>query len=268
MKRQLIVIAVMVIAMGSLTGCKSKEYKAAEASFQVAMSELEDKNAVLDTELTNARNLVNSDDKALDETLRPLLETAISDAKTQKVEIPEMAETADEINAQVTKMEAADYEDAIASLDAAYDALDLSIKQYALVNNPTEAYVIECLQKTNHVVDISAVTEDNDPNGHLGKQGGYTAQIYFSLDSIDQSRVSGETVIEKGTACGGSIEVYENEEDAKIRDDYLASFDGSILSNGYHTIIGTCVIRISDELPASQQKEMTELIDASLTTLE
>lgn len=38
------------------------------------------------------------------------------------------------------------------------------------------------------------------------------------------------------------------------RDKFLASFDGSVLASGSHTVVGTILVRTSDELTASQQK--------------
>ena len=49
------------------------------------------------------------------------------------------------------------------------------------------------------------------------------------------------------------------------RNEYLAAFDGAgILSSGSHSVVGTIVIRTSDKLTASQQKEMEENIYNSL----
>lgn len=51
--------------------------------------------------------------------------------------------------------------------------------------------------------------------------------------------------------------------DAEKRNDYLASFDGGILSSGSHSVLGTCVIRTSTYLKASQQQALEQaLIDA------
>ena len=129
---------------------------------------------------------------------------------------------------------------------------------------PTEAYVIKCLEKVPNVTGISAVTEDNDPNGNLNKAGGYTAQVYFSSDLVNQASVRGNSIIDKGTDCGGSIEIYTSPEDAEKRNTYLASFDGTIFVSGSHSVIGTVVVRISNELKASQQKEMEANIIAAL----
>ena len=130
---------------------------------------------------------------------------------------------------------------------------------------PSESYVIECLKRVENIVDVSAVTEDNDPNGNLNKAGGYTAQVYFSSNLINQDDVYGTSLIEKGTDAGGSIEVYSAVEDAEKRNKYLTSFDGGIFASGSHTVIGTVIVRTSDELTASQQKAMEQDIIAALT---
>lgn len=200
-------------------------------------------NASLDTEVTKAEQLVTSEDLALDETLRPSLETAISETKAAKKDIPEMPATLEEINEVTEEISAINYADALENLDKSYQALDTSIQQYALVNHPSEGYIIDCLGQVANVVDISAVTEDNDPNEKLNKAGGYTAQVYFSSDLVNQGNVSGSTVIEKGTDCGGSIEVYTTPEDAQKRNDYLADFDGGIFASGSHTVIGTVLVK-------------------------
>lgn len=234
-------------------------------SFDEALKVINEKNSELDKAISEASALVQSEEKALDESLRTGLETVISETKAAKVDAPERPDTADEINQTAETLLNVDYTDTLSKLDEHKQALSISIKQYALVNAPSEAYVISCLKTVSGIIDISAATEDNDPNGHLNKAGGYTAAVYFSHRDIDQNSVSGDTIIEKGTACGGQIEVYLTEEDANKRNTYLSSFDGSILSNGSHTVVGTVLIRTSDELPASKQKELETSIIHALT---
>ncbi|SOC16482.1 outer membrane protein assembly factor BamD [Pseudobutyrivibrio ruminis] len=303
-KRLLGVVLVMAVSM-SLVGCKSSDYKeaikleeqgdysgalelfngipdykdssdhitycsdmdSAITAYEDAKTQLEALNAELQTKIDDATALTTSG-TPLDETLITTLETKISEAKAAKADVLDMPETAEEINQAAETMNATDYTTVMGNLDSAYTDLDTSIKQYALVDNPTEAFVIERLGNVEDIVDISAVTEDNDPNGHLGKAGGYTAQIYFSNVNINQGSVSGSTVIEKGTDCGGSIEVYSSVEDATTRETYLAAFDGGIFASGSHTIVGTCLIRTSDKLTASQQKEFEAAIIEALTALE
>lgn len=303
-KRLLGVVLVMAVSM-SLVGCKSSDYKEAIkleeqgdysgalelfngipdykdssdhityctdmdnaiTAYEDAKTQLEALNAELQTKIDDATALTTSG-TPLDATLITTLETKISEAKAAKADVLDMPETAEEINQAAETMNATDYTTVMGNLDSAYTDLDTSIKQYALVDNPTEAFVIERLGNVEDIVDISAVTEDNDPNGHLGKAGGYTAQIYFSNVNINQGSVPGSTVIDKGTDCGGSIEVYSSVEDATTRETYLAAFDGGVFASGSHTVVGTCLIRTSDKLTASQQKEFEAAIIEALTALE
>lgn len=304
-KRIKIACVILVVGVG-LTGCKSSdynealkleenkdyssaaviyeelgEYKDAKEhlencnvmidaieKYNEARSATEEKNNELEMTISAAETLISEKKPVLDDTLAPALETAISEAKAAKKIIPSMPETESEIAAVTDELNATDYGDVLSNLFDKQMAYEKNIKQYALVDAPTESYIIECLKKVPNIIDISAVTEDNDPNGHLNKASGYTAQVYFSSDLIDQSEILGSTVIEKGTDCGGSIEVYSTVEDANSRNDYLASFDGGIFASGSHAVVGTVLVRTSDKLTASQQKMMEDNIIAVLTMLE
>lgn len=239
MRKRLLSLGLIMVLCFSLTGCKSSDYKKAVelqnsgdyagalelfkgigddykdvsdratecqsfidsiTAFDEAKSLLDDKNAELDKAISEANDLVNGENTALDESLRSLLETKISETKAIKITAPTMAETVKEIDTQTTEMNTTDYSDALKSLNEAYTAFNNSVKQYELVNNPAESYVIKCLEKVEHVIGISAVTEDNDPNGHLGKAGGYTATVYFTCDWVNQANVIGNTIIDKGSA--------------------------------------------------------------------
>ena len=139
-----------------------------------------------------------------------------------------------------------------------------------LVTAPTEEFVIERLATVPDIAKIAAATEDNDPNGQLGKQGGYTAQIYFSSPLVNPAYANKPDldVIDAGTSCGGSIEVYATVADAEKRERYLASFDGGAMSSGSHTVVGTMLVRTSSKLSASDQKKLEEEIIAALTAEE
>lgn len=226
------------------------------------------KTAELDTAILDATELIAQGKPALDNNLIPKLETAISKAKASKILVPDLPETEDEITKALDDINSIDYSSTLQNLEVSKHNLERSIDQYSLVNAPSESYIISCLSKVPNIIDISAATEDNDPNGHLNKAGGYTSQVFFSSDLINLDEVYGTTVIEKKTTGGGSIEVYSSPEDAKKRNDYLSSFDGSFLNVGSHCVIGTVIVRTSDKLTASQQKEMTANIITTLTTLD
>lgn len=306
MKHRILSVALVLALCLCLTGCKSSDYKkavglqesgdyqaAAEMfqalgdyqdsairlgtcndfitaieSFNNAVSGLEEKNGILDAAIKAAEAVAYSDAKCLDESLRPTLETGISETKAAKVNAPSLPTDLATITEATENMGNVDYSSVLGSLAEKQDALDKSIKQYALVDNPDESYVITCLGKVAGIVDIAAATEDNDPNGQLHKAGGYTAAVYFSHQNVDQSRVFGDSLIDKGTDAGGQVEVYATPEDAAKRDNYLAAFDGSAFSSGSHTVIGTCVIRTSNELKASQQNELSVNIIEELTKLQ
>ncbi len=306
MKKLLSLILIVVMCL-SLTGCKSDDYKAAvelksagnyaEAAaafealgeykdsaalleecktmisaieaFDNAAAALEAKNSEIEKELEAASALVYSDGTIIDESLRPVLETAIAYLKSELVDVPDRPNSAEEMYAKAEEMSKADYTAALADLEESEAAFQASKDTYELVNNPSEAYVISCLKKVPGITGIAAATEDNDPNGKLGKAGGYTAAIFFSHEDVKlDTYVYGNTILEQGTAAGGQVEVYANEDDANKRNDYLSSFDGSVLSNGSHAVIGTCVVRTSDELKASQQKALESAIIEALTSME
>ena len=264
MKKLISLLCASIILCFCLMGC-NEEKKAAIADFETAVQTVEQKNTELDTAISSAENIVAEGKVALDESLVPALETAISEAKATKKTVPEQPKETEEISAATEELNAVDYSEAITNLSEKQSELERSIQRYSLVDNPTEAYIIECLKKVPNIIDISSVTEDNDPNGNLNKTGGYTAQVYFSSDLINQSEIYGTSVIDKGTGCGGSIEVYTTVENATKRNDYLSSFDGGILASGSHTIIGTVLVRTSNELTASQQKAIEANIIAALT---
>ena len=134
--------------------------------------------------------------------------------------------------------------------------------------SPSESYIIESLNQSEFILEVEAVTESNDPNGKLNTDGGYTACVFFSSTLIEQSDFSEESVVAKGTSCGGCIEVYSNEEDATARNEYLAQFDGGILDSGSHTVIGTIVIRTSEKLTKEQQTELTRNLVSIITSSE
>lgn len=260
----IVLIAIITLIMLFLT-VFNKDWQNASKDYKEIMEVAKKNNEELEDLIDQSQKLVNSKENALDEELRPNLEDAISDAKAVKKKLPHKPLFASAIEEKVKYLEDIKYEEEYSALKAAYDALEKSIKQYTLVDQPEESYVIESLRKISSIDKISAVTEDNDPNGHLNKQGGYTAQIYFSSKYVNQKNISGKTVIDKGTKAGGSIEVYRTVEDAKKREEYLAGFDGGVLASGSHKVIGTVLIRTSDELTATKQKELEANIIAALT---
>lgn len=248
------------------------QHNAAVKEFESKTKIIEDKNSELENAIADLRTVSESGDKPYDENVITEASTAIADAQEAEEKIPDMPQdTADIKNITEELNTDVDYSDEIASLQKAKTDFSNSIQQQKQVTAPAESFVVSRLNNVDGITQIQPVTEDNDPNGLLNKAGGYTAAVYFEASSVDQSQVyysgNGDS-IDKGTEGGGCVEVYATEDDAKSRNGYLSGFDGGILSNGSHTVVGTCVIRTSDLLTATQQKELEKKIIDALVVLE
>ena len=228
----------------------------------------------MDGEIKKLQELVDNEDKPLDETTIDAAKEALKNAGASKIVIGEMPKATKDILSRTKELSTpVDYSDELTALSTAYTNLENSKKQYKQVVNPSEEFVMQRILTVDDVADARAVTEDQDPNGNLHKAGGYTSTIYFESKTVNQSDVyvSGkyaDVLIDKGTDAGGAIEVYENVEDAEKRRDYLATYDGTIYANGTHTVIGTVLVRTSNELTATQQKELEQKVIDALTRLE
>lgn len=268
-----VVIAVIVGSLGAYFGY-FKPHKEAVAAYNVVVSDIQEKSDQLDGEIKKLQELVDNEDKPLDETTIDTAKEALKNAGASKIVIGEMPKATKDILSRTKELSTpVDYSDELTSLSTAYTNLENSKKQYKQVVNPSEEFVMQRILTVDDVADARAVTEDQDPNGNLHKAGGYTSTIYFESKTVNQSDVyvSGEyadVLIDKGTDAGGAIEVYENVEDAEKRRDYLATFDGTIFANGTHTVIGTVLVRTSNELTATQQKELEQKVIDALTRLE
>lgn len=268
-----VVIAVIVGSLGAYFGY-FKPHKEAVEAYNVVVSHIQEKNDQLDGEIKKLQELVDNEDKPLDETTIDTAKEALKNAGASKIVIGEMPKATKDILSRTKELSTpVDYSDELTSLSTAYTNLENSKKQYKQVVNPSEEFVMQRILTVDDVADARAVTEDQDPNGNLHKAGGYTSTIYFESKTVNQSDVyvSGEyadVLIDKGTDAGGAIEVYENVEDAEKRRDYLATYDGTIFANGTHTVIGTVLVRTSNELTATQQKELEQKVIDALTRLE
>lgn len=156
------------------------------------------------------------------------------------------------------------------SLDSMLSEIEVLVGDYLIalqITNPEQQWVLDKLKKVKDITEVEAVTKSKDPNGLLGKEGGYTACIYFTVKGIDSSKIKGSSVVDKGTDAGGAIEVYETLEYALNRCDYLSQFDGTVLYSGSYVIIGTMVVRTSYKLSNSQQIDLTNDITKEFTNI-
>lgn len=263
-------IAIIVIGICVWYFQVKKPHDLAEAKFNAAVKEVEAKNTELTSAMNDAQKILDKKEAVYDNTTKEAFITALSDAKAAQRKIPYLPKKTADINAETKKLsEPLDYSSVINAISEKQTAYQNSVLQMKQITNPNEDFVIQRLKGIPNISGYQAVTEDHDPNGNLNKQGGYTSTVYFSTPLIDQSSVYGNDIVDKGTECGGAIEVYASEEDAEKRDSYLASFDGAgMLNSGSHKVLGTIVIRTSTKLTATQQNEFTNNITNKLLELQ
>ena len=263
-------LAIIVIGICVWYFQVKKPHDLAEAKFNAAVKEVEAKNTELTSAMNDAQKILDKKEAVYDNTTKEAFITALSDAKAAQRKIPDLPKKAADINAETKKLsEPLDYSSVINAISEKQTAYQNSVLQMKQITNPNEDFVIQRLKGIPNISGYQAVTEDHDPNGNLNKQGGYTSTVYFSTPLIDQSSVYGNDIVDKGTECGGAIEVYASEEDAEKRDSYLASFDGAgMLNSGSHKVLGTIVIRTSTKLTATQQNEFTNNITNKLLELQ
>lgn len=263
-------IAIIVIGICVCYFQVKKPHGLAETKFNAAVKEVEAKNTELTSAMNDAQKILDKKEAVYDNTTKEAFITALSDAKAAQRKIPDLPKKTADINAETKKLsEPLDYSSVINAISEKQTAYQNSVLQMKQITNPNEDFVIQRLKGIPNISGYQAITEDHDPNGNLNKQGGYTSTVYFSTPLIDQSSVYGNDIVDKGTECGGAIEVYASEEDAEKRDSYLASFDGAgMLNSGSHKVLGTIVIRTSTKLTATQQNEFTNNITNKLLELQ
>lgn len=135
------------------------------------------------------------------------------------------------------------------------------------ITAPSGDWVMERLSTISEIIETQAVTVEQNPDGLLGKEGGYSDCIYFTIAAAIPSEVPGNSIVEKGTDAGGAIEVYATLADAEDRIEYLSGFDGTVLYSGSYAIVGTMVIRTSYKLTDELQLAITDKITRTMTAL-
>ena len=142
------------------------------------------------------------------------------------------------------------------------------IKVVKQVTAPSGDWVMERLSRIEGITGCDQVTEAQNPDSILGKDGGYVACVYFTHSTIDHATIPGDSIVAKGTDAGGAVEVYATLEDAQARVDYLAGFDGTILYSGSYAIVGTTVVRTSYKFTDEQQLLLTHDITKAMTIVD
>lgn len=278
---------------------EAKKYNENIAAYNEAVEAIKSANSNLSSATNAAQDVINKGEEPYDSETLTSLKTSMSSAQEAKVSEPEVIATAEKLaitddmkssdlkaiteqaNTEIetlktfrvpTTPDVPDYSDVINAVEAARKTYEDSIQSLKQVTAPSDEFVMERLQRIDTITMMDAVTEDRDPNGKLGKQGGYIGCIYFRDSQVDQSQlyVDGDPndIIDVGTEGGGAVEIFSKIDDAQRRDAYLANFDGTLFASGSHYIVGTLLIRTSNELTGTKQLELTDKITQALIAVD
>ncbi|PZO95117.1 EbhA [Streptococcus halichoeri] len=263
-KNTIITALIILLVVGGGLGYYLLSYvphRKAVTDFNKAVQMVRTKNDSLKNDIAKAEKLIKTNQKPLDEKTLDNLKVAVATAKSELRKIPKVADKTEAINKQ-TKMlnQPIDYSKVTQSLADSSSAYTTSVRQLTQITNSSQAFIEERLKEISTIMGVQSVTETNDPNGNLNKQGGYKASIYFTDNQVTET-VDGADIVAKGADAGGNIEVYKTSDEAKVRNIYLSAFDGQgMLNPGSHYVYGTLVIRTSRYLTASQQTALTNAI--------
>lgn len=231
MKKILVVLLSVAVAMTFAVGCGSQAKK-------------------------DMKSAVSTANKVLETNAKPFDPATKADLK-KAVESSEKADDDESYTAATEKVK------------AATKAYKDSVKQLKQVTNPKEAFLIARAKTVKSVTKVEAATEETDENKLMNKEGGYTSYIAMKSSMIKDSYYADQSPLEAGNDGGAVIEAFKTAKDAQARADYLAQFDSSgALASGTHKVIGTLLIRTSNELTASQQKVLEKQIINALIKLD
>lgn len=264
MKKKNIVIISILVVLSLAAGyyfLVFAPHQKAVSNFVKAVEKLKGNNKEIEEQVATATKLIKDKAEPLEAVTLEELKTAVSNVKEEIRKVPKMKTSTSDIENQAKEIAMpVDYSVAQKNLSEKMANYEKSVIQLKQITNPSNSFVEERLREIDTVTEVQSATENHDPNGHLNKQDGYTASVYFSDNQVTES-VEGVDIVDKGTDVGGNVEVYRSKEDAEKRNTYLSAFDGNgILNPGSHYVYGTIVIRTSRHLTASQQTGLTEKI--------
>lgn len=271
MKRLVSIVAVVLASLFLLSGCSTPEQKEALARFDVEKARIEQQISTLNNLAKESEELADAPDKALNEDLRPSLRQAAKDAynTAAAIKVPAAKSKVEDIDEQVVALKGVDLTPDIEAINAAKKALSDSFLQYKLVDNPTADYVLECLRRIDCLDKVVALTEETDPTNEIGKPGRYTGKVVAHSVNVEHYGYdSGARTLEDiGNPAGGCVEIYASEDDAQRRDADLKAMEGTIRNPGAHRVIGTIVLRASENQKTSDMDELVNRMQEELTRL-
>lgn len=241
-----------------------REYNAAIAPFNEAASGIADANNTLQGVLDAAQAVLDKGEKAYEPDTQDELESAVKKAGKAFAEVPVQIDPLEEqalpVSFSTKELELAQHE-AETALNAVGEArekipdvpdvpdykkeLDVvrtaqkkyedSVQKLANVTSPPDSFVMERVEKIKTVAAAEAVTADNDPNGLLGKNGGYIGCVYFLDERVDRDLLPQEAFAkehEKAAEDGDDAGSESSEEAAASAGTEESSSDDAADSTG------------------------------------
>ncbi len=239
-------------------------YQNAVLAYQKATTLANEESTAIDALCKPAQELLSSGKIPYEQSKITELQIAVSTLLEMKKVIEVMPENTEGILTATEILDTPlDYADEKLNIQKAQTALEESITQFEQITNPTGDFVVLRLSQVEGIGVIQGVTEEQDPNGMLNKQGGYTSATYFS-----SLLLGGASPLTECTDGGGCVEVFSTAAEAEVRNSDFASWDGTMFASGSHVVLGSVIIRTSNRLTATQQKELTAAITAKLLDLQ
>lgn len=231
LKNVLIVALCLTVAL-ALAGCSKSEARQA-----------------MDSAVESANELLEKDATPYDEDTKTALQKAVESSEDAS--------------------EDAEYEKATEEITTAAKAYEDSIKQLEQVTLPEESFLVKRAKTVDTITKVEAATEETDGNKLMNKEGGYYAYVAMKSSMVDDSYYSSQSPVEAGTDGGAVIEAFKTVKEAEARNTYLSGLDGNgAFSPGTHKVVGTLLVRTSNELTASQQKKLEKDVINALIKLE
>lgn len=199
----------------------AEQYNAKIDTYNTAVNGIASENEELQKAMDRAEADIKNDAEAYEQDTKEDLQDELEKAKKLPVQVPALIDPFDamtvsggfskkEFERQKQEAEASlaavreadkkipetpavpDFSDAKKKLQDKCEEYEKSVQKLKNVTAPSESFVKERLSKVDTVVQTGAVTKENDPNGLLGKKGGYTACIYFLDKRVDRELLPAE----------------------------------------------------------------------------
>ena len=241
-----------------------REYNAAIAPFNEAASGIADANNTLQGVLDAAQAVLDKGEKAYEPDTQDELESAVKKAGKAFAEVPVQIDPLEEqalpVSFSTKELELAqheaetalnavgearekipdvpdvpDYKKELDAVRTAQKKYEDSVQKLANVTSPPDSFVMERVEKIKTVAAAEAVTADNDPNGLLGKNGGYIGCVYFLDERVDRDLLPQEAFAkehEKAAEDGDDAGSESSEEAAASAGTEESSSDDAADSTG------------------------------------